>query len=39
MGGIGTILTVPAGRCLSLRGSYGLPLLVQAAAVRGLAPV
>ena len=34
-GGIGTILTVPVGRCLSPRGSCGLPLLVHAAAVRG----
>lgn len=39
IGGIGTILTVPVGRCLSPRGSCGLPLPVQAVPVRGQAPV
>ena len=36
---MGTTRIVPSGRCLRPRGSYGVPVLVQAAAVRGQAAV
>ena len=38
-GGMGTTRTAPPGRCLRPRGSNGVPVLVQAAPVRGQAAV